>query len=1162
VILDVDQPSAEARERRLQSGISALVHLITGQPGFDARRGLRTAAFVSGYEGSPLGGLDLALQREPKVAAADVHHVAAVNEELGATAVWGSQSIPRPARRLNGVVGFWYGKAPGLDRAGDAIRHANWVGAAENGGVVAITGDDPAAKSSTLPSSSEMTLADLCLPVLYPATTQEVIDLGRHGVALSRWSGLWAGLKVVTDVADGFGTADLGLDRPVPITPELEIDGRPWRHQQRRVTLPPHSHEAERDIYYGRLLAAETYAKVNGLNRIVVPVPKAWLGIVAAGTAYQSLRQCLDELGLDEKALGLHGIRVLKMSMLFPLEGGIVRQFARGLEEILVVEEKRSFLESAVRDELYNLAERPAILGKRDRQGRVLVPADGELASDRLEAPLRRILGRRIPADRLSRPSQPISLARPRPASAAERVPFFCSGCPHNRSTVVPEDSITGAGIGCHTMVQLSDDANRRGFSLTQMGGEGAQWIGQAPFSEGDHMFQNLGDGTLFHSASLAIRACVASGVNITYKILYNRAVAMTGGQEPTGGIGVPELTRALAAEGASKIVVCADEPTKYPRRSRWAEGVTVWPRDRLDEAQRHLREVPGVTVLVYDQRCAAEARRLRRRGDLAEPPVRVLINEAVCEGCGDCGAKSNCLSVHPVDTEFGRKTQIHQSSCNKDYSCLEGDCPSFVTVVPARGRPRPKRQLDELHGPLAEPANKTCVDGEYALYLTGIGGTGIVTVNQVLALAATLDGFGVDGLDQTGLSQKAGPVVSHLKIRSWPSEGSRRVSGGHADCLLVFDPLVAVDPKHLAMAAPGRTVAIVSTGLVPTGPMVADPSLSFPDGDFLRASLEGATRRDENLYLDAVGLAERVLGDDTSANVVLVGAAYQRGVIPLSSEAIERAIELNGVAVEANLLAFRWGRVAVAEPQRLEALGAGSHGLPHPGSGRRAEGTLAQAMLAETTLRGELRRLVSVRVSELIRYQNTRCAEDYLRFVEHVAEREAGVVPARKDLSEAVARFMFKLIAYKDEYEVARLYLSPTFRQNVERDFGEGARISYQLHPPILRALGRRRKVRFGSWFSVVFRLLYALRFLRGTTFDPFGHTTIRRTERKLPAEYRSYVEWTLEVLHPATYERAVRLARLPDMVRGYEHIKLANVERFRIQVAELLDDLGCRGA
>ncbi len=1131
------------------SGIQALVRLPLDQHRADRRRGLNTATMISGYRGSPLGGLDLTLERNPRLLAEhNVVFVSGLNEDLGATVVYGSQLanyFPQP--KYDGVLGMWYGKGPGVDRTGDIFKHANFAGIGRHGGVLALAGDDPLSKSSTLPTHSEIALYDAQFPTLFPGNVQEILDLGRLGFELSRYCGLWTGIKIVTNVADEIGTAQVAPGRISVVDPGFEYEGKPWRPTQNPMLLPPYGLEMEREIHYGRLEAAKAFAAANGINRVALDAPDAWLGLVAAGKTYYDLREALRELGLDDAALRSHGIRILKVGMLFPMEPGIVRRFARGLEEILVVEEKRSFVEMFLRDVLYNDAVHPRIVGKRDEQGRPLVPANGELDADRIAQLVAARLERKLQLASITARVALLEAVRERPAPITlARAAYFCSGCPHNRSTHVPEGSMAAAGIGCHGMALSMD---RRTMGITHMGGEGAQWVGMAPFSNMPHMFQNLGDGTFFHSGSLAIRQAVAAGTNVTYKLLYNSAVAMTGGQDAAGAMPVPEVTRALDAEGVKRIIVMTDEPAKYGSGARWAQGVEVWHRDRLDEAQKLLRDIPGVTALVYDQRCAAEKRRLRKRGKLPDPAMRVVINEAVCEGCGDCGVKSNCLSVHPVETEFGRKTQIHQSSCNKDYSCLRGDCPSFLTVVPL-GEPgkrdTPRFTVDRA---LPEPALKVPRDAN--IFMMGIGGTGVVTVNQVLGTAALLDGKCVRGLDQTGLSQKGGPVVSHLKITDASVEVSSKVAAGAADCYLGFDVLGATSPVNLDHARPDRTIAVVSMSQVPTGAMVTSTEIQFPDHGGLRTSIDRVTRKDENVYLDALGLAETLFDDHMASNMLVLGAAYQAGAIPVAAAAIEQAIALNGVSVTMNTQAFRAGRLLVADPawvktikrRRLGEMEATSVALT----------PAARALVERAGADGELGRLLEIRVPELIDYQSEAYAREYVDYVARVRAAEEAAVPGETRLSEAVARYLFKLMAYKDEYEVARLHLKPDLSRALAKEFPGGVKVQYNLHPPLLRALGLNRKLKFGRWFDGAFRALARMKGLRGTALDPFGRAAVRRVERALPGEYRGLVDRALTGLSRATYERAVSVAKLPDLIRGYEDIKLRNVERFREEARTL---------
>jgi len=1131
------------------SGIQALVRLPLDQHRADQRRGLNTATLISGYRGSPLGGLDLTLERNPALLREhNVVFISGLNEDLGATAVYGSQLANYfPQAKYDGVLGVWYGKGPGVDRTGDIFKHANFAGTGKHGGVLALGGDDPLSKSSTLPTHSEVAFYDAQFPVLFPGNVQEILDLGRLGFELSRYSGLWTGFKIVTNVADEIGTAEVAPGRITIVDPGFLYEGKPWRHTQNPTLLPPYGLDMEREIYYGRLEAAKAFAAANGINRIPLDTADAWLGIAAAGKTYYDVREALRELGLDDAGLRRHGIRLLKIGMLFPMEPGIVRHFARGLEEILVVEEKRSFVEMFLRDVLYNDAVHPRVVGKRDEQGRPLVPASGELDADRIAQIVASRLERRLQLESITARVALLEALRERPAPLTlARQPYFCSGCPHNRSTHVPEGSMAAAGIGCHGMAL--NMAERRTAGVTHMGGEGAQWVGMAPFTNMPHMFQNLGDGTFFHSGSLAIRQAIAAGTNVTYKILYNSAVAMTGGQDAAGAMPVPEMTRMLEAEGVKRILVMTDEPDKYGRDVRWAQGVEVWHRDRLDEAQRILRDIPGVTVLIYDQRCAAEKRRLRKRGKLPDPAMRVVINEAVCEGCGDCGVKSNCLSVHPVETEFGRKTQIHQSSCNKDYSCLRGDCPSFLTIVPLGAPKKKERKTVTIDRPLPEPVLKVPRDAN--VFMMGIGGTGVVTVNQVLGTAALLDGKHVRGLDQTGLSQKGGPVVSHLKITERAEELSNKIAAGAADCYLGFDVLVATVPTNLDHARTDKTIAVISTSQVPTGAMVTHTDVHFPDGGGLRASVDRVTRKDENVYVDALGLAETLFDDHMAANLLVLGAAYQAGAIPVRAEAIEQAITLNGVSVAMNTQAFRAGRLLVADPTWVSTLTR--HRLGEVETTAPVTAT-ARALVDRAGAAGELRRLLEVRVPELIDYQSERYAREYVDFVARVRAAERAAVPDDSRLSEAVARYLFKLMAYKDEYEVARLHLKADLGRRLADEFPGGVRVQYNLHPPLLRALGLTRKLKFGTWFDGAFRALTGMKGLRGTALDPFGRAEVRRVERALPGEYRGLIERALQGLSRDTYERAVRAARLPDLIRGYEDIKLRNVEKYREEVRAL---------
>ncbi|BBY66013.1 indolepyruvate ferredoxin oxidoreductase family protein [Mycolicibacterium helvum] len=1122
----------------IMTGVQAIARQLVEQHQRDLRGGRDVATFVSGYPGSPLGGLDQLLAGLTELTTDHaVHLVPGMNEELAATAVWGSQ-IDLPGRRTrDGVVGVWYGKGPGLDRASDAFRHAAMYGSNPAGGVLVLVGDDPGAKSSTVPAASERSLAALSMPILFPRNAEEIIRFGMYGVALSRLSGCLSAMKIVADVADGIWTVMGDFSGLEIAAPELEWQGKPWRYRQRFMGAPPDSVFAEADLYGPRWAMVEAFNAANPIDRIEVDPADAWLGIVAVGTAYDRVRQALLELGLSEPELMRAGIRILRVGMPYPVDAERIRRLARGVDTVMVVEDKNGFVEPQVLQALYGLRTAPRLLGKRDAVGMPLIPADGELTGQRLVAPLHRVLHERVEVRAPRPPRLELSVL------SANRTAYFCSGCPHNRSTAVPEGSLAAGGIGCHTLVTMSDRPDSQVTALTQMGGEGAQWIGQAPFTEVNHIFQNLGDGTYFHSGQLAVQASVAAGVNITYKILYNSAVAMTGAQDAQGALPVPQLANKLALEGVAAIIVCTEEPARY-RGAAMATNVTVWHRDRLDEAQARLRDTPGVTVLIYDQQCAADARRRRKRGLQPVRRTRVVINEAVCEGCGDCGVKSNCLSVQPVDTEFGRKTRIDQSTCNTDYTCLDGECPSFVTVeLPERAQ---KSMAPTPEPPLApEPEQRARIDSAYNVFLAGIGGTGIVTVNQVLAVAALRSGLCVNGLDQTGLSQKAGPVTSHLRLGTGSEESSNRIGQSAADCVLAFDLLTAVDTKNLDYADPERTVAVASTSRTPTGAMVRDPAVTYPDDQQLLQRLDISCR--ELVSFDALTAAQQLFGNTAPANFLLVGAAYQCGALPIAATAIEDAIELNGVAVKANQRAFNWGRVAVWRPEIFaEAVGSRT-----PGPSRTLP-ELPAGLLAGFAVAGPTRAICERRAAELVAFQDRRTALDYLTVVEEVwrSERQIG---ERTEFSEAVARELFTLMAYKDEYEVARLLTDPAFIASVAAEFPGSDTLTYKLHPPALQALGRAKKIGLGPRTHVALRLLARAKRLRGTVFDPFGHTAMRRTERLLDQHYRATVLGRAQTLTAENYDAATAIAESAQLVRGYESVKLRNIERYRTRLREL---------
>ena len=1149
------------------TGLQALARLPVEQLRADRLAGLHTAAFISGYPGSPLGGYDAEVTKAI-AEASDLPIVLApaINEEQAATAVMGSQlACLRPDSRYDGVLGIFYGKGPGVDRAGDALRHGVFAGSDPCGGAVVIAGDDPEAKSSTIPSSSAGTLAGMHIPVLYPGTPGEALDLGRHAVYLSRATGLWTSLKIVADVADGSGTVHLDparVDVQVPT-----IDGRPYAHTPDGMLLTPATVDAEREIYEVRHPLAIEYAALNRLNHATVNPADAWIGIVASGITYRELREALRRLGLaHDTDIAAAGIRLMCMHMPIPFSPERARNFARGLEEVFVVEEKQPNIESLIKDALYNEALRPRVTGKYDEHDAMLLPGHGGLTADDLLGPLRRRLSQRI-GHRLV-PEQPPRELIPLNTGVA-RTPYFCSGCPHNRSTRVPDGAAVGAGIGCHTMTLLMDsDGFGDIIGLTCMGQEGAQWIGMAPFVDTPHIFQNLGDGTYFHSGQLAIQGAVAAGVDITYKLLWNRAVAMTGGQDPQGLITVGNVARVLQAQGVARVLITTDDTARY-RGADVPENVEVWPRSRLLEAQETLALLKGVTVLIHDQQCAAEARRGRKRGTVAVPRQRVFINERICEGCGDCAQISNCLSVQPVETPFGRKTRIDQTTCNLDFSCLEGDCPSFMTVTqPGRLRTWLRRILwrgRDAPRPAgtAAPAAPTDVDDpvpvvptdDLSVRIVGIGGTGVVTVSQVIGTAAMFDGYDVRGLDQIGLSQKAGPVVSDLRLGRGGEAASNRLGAGQADVLLAFDQLGAASPAGMSRCDPQRTVVVGSTSQTPTGAVIAHPERAMPDPAELEAAIAAATRADCRHWADAQRVCEALLQNALAANILVVGMAVQAGALPLSPRSVEQAIELNGVAVASNIEAFRWGRAVVDRPaavaSAVESSRAAGRGLVELDAdiAERVR-TLTRAAGAgapeDAGYRGGFD--LELMAGELCAYQSPQLARRHLDFVEAVAAADAERGDGSGRLTVAAARGYFKLLAYKDEYEVARLMLDPAATAEARKlAAATGGRVAWKLHPPILRALGMKSKIAVPVSCTPLIRVLAAMRRLRGTVLDPFGHTAVRRAERSLRGEYRAAVESDLRHLSAERYSATLARATLPEEVRGYEHIKMSGIDRIR---------------
>jgi indolepyruvate ferredoxin oxidoreductase len=1121
----------------LMSGIHALVRLPLDQIRRDRRAGLNTGGFISGYRGSPLGGYDQQLARaKPFLEQHKITFQPGINEDLAATAVWGSQQVNlHPGATVDGVFGLWYGKAPGLDRAGDVLKHANMTGTWRHGGVLAVAGDDPLAKSSTLPSQSEFAFIDAEIPVLAPSNVQDVLDLGLHGLAMSRFSGLWVGMVAMADIMDGSATVNVDPSRLRIVTPP--DDGSP-----RHITLAglklTGRHGAEERLRLFKLPAAKLYARRNRLNRVILDSAAARLGIAVSGKNWLAVLDALRLLGIDEPMADRLGLRLMKVSMPWPLDEQDMAAFAKGLDTIFVVEAKRPLIEAQLKEQLYHLdaSRRPAVVGKSERSGAPLLPQTGDLHAEDIVSALIKLL----PATALTAPMRETAFRldeRKRQAEGAAtpnpRTPYFCSGCPHNSSTKVPEGSRAMAGIGCHIMAQMVD--GRAEDSYSQMGGEGVAWLGQSAFTETPHVFVNLGDGTYHHSGSLAIRAAVAAKANVTYKILYNDAVAMTGGQQVDGPLSVADITRQLAAEGVEHIAVVAEDPARHAPSSL-AAGVTIHPREDLDEVQRTFRDTRGVSVLIFDQTCAAEKRRRRKRGDYPTPAKRLFINDRVCEDCGDCSVQSNCISIEPLETPFGTKRQINQSSCNLDFSCAKGFCPSFVEIEGAAMK-RPSvapEAIIEAGADLAEPAT-IGADREVKLLLTGIGGTGVTTVSAILAMAAHIDGKRSASLDITGLAQKGGAVVSHLAFApAGAPEPIARIAAGDADGIIAGDMVVAASAEALALCDPEHTIAVADEDIAPTTEFVLRGTQGYRTSR-PQMRLQKAVRTLTSRRISAT--AATLLGDTIYGNMMLAGLGFQRGLIPLSSQAVEQAIALNDTAVAANLAAFRAGRLLIAAPERLEAF------LPS----------------AREAAPENLDSLIERFAQELAAYQDEAYAARFRLLVERarMAETVLDAGPARP-LTETVARSLFKLMAYKDEYEVARLYADPAFKAKLAAQFGGEGKLKVLLAPPLLSrtdpATGCPRKMSFGPWIFTAFRILARLKALRGTRFDPFGWTAERRTERRLIEEYEATVDTLLRGLSPANVEAATAIAALPMRITGFGPVKTARIAEVKASEKKLL--------
>jgi indolepyruvate ferredoxin oxidoreductase len=1154
--ISLDDKFTMERGRAFITGTQALIRLPMLQRERDLQAGLNTAGYITGYRGSPLGNVDLTAMKARKHL--EAHHVKfhpGMNEDLAATSVWGTQQVNLfPDAKYDGVFGMWYGKGPGVDRCGDVFKHANMAGTDRRGGVLVIAGDDHAAKSSTTAHQSEHILKACGIPVLYPSSVQEYLDYGLHGWAMSRYTGLWVAMKCVTDIVESGASVEIGPDRiqiALPDDFELPPGGL-------NIRYPDTVLEQEARMNNYKWYAALAYVRANKLNRIIWDSPRARIGIITAGKSYLDTRQALTDLGIDEGVARDIGIRLYKIGMTWPLEAEGVRQFAQGLDEIIVVEEKRQILEYQLKEELYNWRDdvRPRVVGKfddtgewsnthREGHGHWLLPATYELNP----AQIARAIATRIskyfaghPVEQrvkeriayLEAKEAVLKVGSSKPDPARDRMPHFCSGCPHNTSTKVPEGSRALAGIGCHYMVLWMD---RNTSTFTHMGAEGVTWVGHAPFTNEQHVFANLGDGTYFHSGILAIRAAVAAGVNMTYKILYNDAVAMTGGQHVDGPLDPAMISRQIAAEGVSPIVVVTDEPEKYPAGVNWAPGVTIRHRDELDAVQKEMREQKGVSAIIYDQTCASEKRRRRKRNEYPDPAKRVVINEAVCEGCGDCSVQSNCLSVEPLETEFGRKRQINQSSCNKDFSCVRGFCPSFVTVEGGQLKKPKKAAVDDDAGaqklPILQGSKLPRPDlpntaTPFGIIVTGIGGTGVITIGQILAMAAHVEGKAVSVLDMSGLAQKGGPVMSHVRLADHADDiHSTRVGTGAADLVIGCDVIVTASRDALTRMGEGRTHAAVNATGTPTAAFVKNPDWSYP-GTAAEADIRKACGTNHVDLIDAGKVATALIGDSIATNMFMLGYAWQKGWVPLTEESILKALELNAVSVEFNKQAFIWGRNAAHDWPAVERL---------------AKQNDHAAQVIEFKRSPSLDDVIATRVEFLTRYQNAAYAEQYRAFVERVREAETALVEHKAlRLTEAVARYLFKLMAYKDEYEVARLHAETGFKERIAGMFEGNYHVKFHLAPPLFAkrdADGHLIKQEFGPWMSKAFGVLAKLRFLRGTPLDVFGYTAERKTERALIAEYRGTVSTLLPRLTEENLALATDIARIPEDIRGFGHVK-----------------------
>ena len=1125
------------------TGTQALVRLPIIQRKIDQSNGINTACYISGYTGSPLGGYDHALnQASDFLDENEIVFQPGINEDLAATALHGTQQttlVEKP--KYDGVFGIWYGKGPGVDRSGDALKHGNYAGTSKYGGVLALAGDDHGAKSSTTAHQSDHAFIHFGMPILNPATVQDYLDFGVLGFAMSRYSGCWVGFKCVTDTVESAASVDISLDRFKPVIPNDDPIGDENIHIQ--WGFAPAASEPR--LYKTRLPAAQAFARANSIDKVIFEDKKK-LGIVTSGKAYLDVRQALDELGLDDELCKKIGVSLFKVGMVWPLDDKKILDFSKGHKELLVIEEKRPIVEDQLIKYLYNNKNRPMIVGKKDENGDYLVPGEGELSPSLVAL---------IIAKRISNLSLNIDLTKKvneieeflqsinqSPASNLFRLPSFCAGCPHNTSTKVPEDSFAFGGIGCHGMATFMPE--RHTYNLGQMGGEGVMWTGIAPFTETDHIFQNLGDGTYYHSGILALRSAVASGANITYKILVNDAIAMTGGQEITGKVRIDDLTWQVHAEGAKKVVVVTDYPDKYPKNASFAPGVEVFQRDKLDEVQKNLREIKGVTVILYDQYCATELRRRRKRGLVEEPNKKIFINPLVCEGCGDCGVESNCIAIEPLETKFGRKRQINQSACNKDFSCTKGYCPSFLTITGGTLKKK-SNSLENAHDyeefKLPEPTTAE-INKPFNILITGIGGSGVITLGAILGTAAHLEGKGSSTLDVAGLAQRNGPVTSHLRVSNSPSElHATRIASGSADLIIGCDIVVTTGIEAMSKISPYRTNMVINNHVAPTSSFASDPSLDLSSARMIKG-LKDAGSEELIHFINATKLSSSLIGNAIGANLFLVGYAIQKGLFPISLKAIERAIELNGVSIKMNKESIYWGRLAAIDIKKVEKVAFSQNDILHNEE-------------IET-----LESIVRDRAKFLTNYQDSKYANKYNAFVNKIISKDKSIPNDKDDLSKAAAKYFFKLMSYKDEYEVARLHTGNEIREYLDDKLEGNYKIEYSLAPPVLggrnKNTGKYPKRKLPSFTFYIFTILKHFKFLRGTIFDIFGFSKHRKIERDLIDEYENIILKILDNISEDNYEIAIKIASLPEQIKGYDVVKEKNIESTKILKEKYLNE------